>query len=1100
MATIATLNVRLTADTASFKKDLSGAQKVAQTFKSGLQTLGKVAIAGAIGGVTTAVGGFAAVTKATLPLAADFQGQLAGLQIAAGDSGKSFAELHDMALAVGGDTRLLGVSATGAADAMTGLYKAGLSTTEIFGDVNAYMEEGSELGGALRAAIDLAAASELDMVQASDLGAVALSTFGSGLETAEQRADFVNSALDNMVRAADASVAEVSGLAGALKNVGPVAAGLGLSIEETNNALAILSTRGIQGSEAGTALKSMLTNLQRPTTKVQEAMDELGVSLYDAQGNFVGMPNMIGQLETAFADLTQEERNLYAQTLAGTYGMNAFNALIGEGTQGWNDMAEATANAAGIQEQAATKAATLRGMMEGLEGAVETAKIRIGEALIPAATSLVETFSTLVEEVGPTVTAFFTETLGPALQTAVGFLQGFVGALLRGDPAFEALQMAAESVGFDALAETIGVVETKLQMLWAQVEPVVTQVTAWVGKNVELKDVLIGLGVAVASVVVPAVISLVTAIGPVILVFVAVTAAVAALRKAWETNFLGIRDKTQAVIEWIKTNVPIAVQAVVDAWEWLKQAAQTVATFVTDVIDWFKQLYQRLVGGSIIPEMMTAIENVITAGLDAVLSFWKEIWTTIQDFTRDTWEAMRETIQEKIESAQATIEEIWTAVQTFWETTWEAIQTFTETVWEAIRSWVQEKAQATQATIEEIWTAVQGFWESTWEAIQTFTETVWEAIRSWVEEKVQAVQTAIETTINDVQTFWETTWQAIHDFVEALWNTIKSTIEAKAAEVLSTVRELVNGIKEKFTSINWKEIGGAIIDGIKSGISSAAGKLAQAAKNAAKKAYRAAKRFLGISCPDPSPVTAELGIGMGEGMVMGILSTVPAAEAAMATLAESATASAEAHSGGFATLMERWADDAEQAYGAAMAVANRWADNVDVTAETASAAVNHWADNAQQAYGAATATVDAWADNVQQAYGAATATINTWADNVHDAYETTTATINRWADNTQQAYGAATATVDAWADNVQQAYGSATATVNAWLDSASEPAGVEQAQWYDNPVVPGMAAVGGASEHVAPSYSREINLTAQYGYQEERRLRDDVRFLEMMYG
>jgi hypothetical protein len=79
----------------------------------------------------------------------------------------SIDKLHDIAVKVGGDTDLIGVSATGAADAITGLSKAGLSATEIFGNYNGYLEGTAELSGALRAAIDLAAASELDIVQSA---------------------------------------------------------------------------------------------------------------------------------------------------------------------------------------------------------------------------------------------------------------------------------------------------------------------------------------------------------------------------------------------------------------------------------------------------------------------------------------------------------------------------------------------------------------------------------------------------------------------------------------------------------------------------------------------------------------------------------------------------------------------------------------------------------------------------------------------------------------------------------------------------------------------------------------------------------------------
>ena len=92
--------------------------------------------------------------------AIEFNAQAALMGIAAGDAAVGFDALHDAAIAVGGDTRLVGVSASGAADSITELYRAGLDTTEIFGDLNSYMSENAELGGVLRGSIDLAAASD----------------------------------------------------------------------------------------------------------------------------------------------------------------------------------------------------------------------------------------------------------------------------------------------------------------------------------------------------------------------------------------------------------------------------------------------------------------------------------------------------------------------------------------------------------------------------------------------------------------------------------------------------------------------------------------------------------------------------------------------------------------------------------------------------------------------------------------------------------------------------------------------------------------------------------------------------------------------------
>ena len=146
----------------------------------------------------------------------------------------------------------LSVGAQTTAEAITGLYKAGLSTGEIFGDLQGYRAGTTELGGALRASVDLAAASELDMVQASELAAITLASFGGELTTEAERAEFINAAMNNFVQTADGSVASVADLQAAFVNVGPTAAAMGMGVEDVNTALGILSTRGITGSEAGT--------------------------------------------------------------------------------------------------------------------------------------------------------------------------------------------------------------------------------------------------------------------------------------------------------------------------------------------------------------------------------------------------------------------------------------------------------------------------------------------------------------------------------------------------------------------------------------------------------------------------------------------------------------------------------------------------------------------------------------------------------------------------------------------------------------------------------------------------------------------------------
>lgn len=366
----------------------------------------------------------------SVKMAADFQSQMAILDIAASSTGLSFDELHDAALQVGGDTSLIGVSAVGAADAMTGLFKAGLSNVEVFGDLDGYMAGTAELGGALRASIDLAAASELDMVQASDLAAVALSAFGGELETEAERSEFINAAMNNMVQAADASVAEVSGLAEALKMVGPTAGAAGISIQDTNNALALLSTRGIQGSMAGTALDGMLRSLRDATPQAADELEKLGVEIFDLDGNMYPLVDIIGQFEGALGDATEAERAAALGTIFTAQGQRAMNTLMAEGAQGWYDMADATANAATIQAQAEARGSTFNAQMESLEGTIETLKIGIGEQFLPVAQELIGWFSEMVEQHGPELQAIFEAVAGVVTQV----IQYLMGLLDTGDP------------------------------------------------------------------------------------------------------------------------------------------------------------------------------------------------------------------------------------------------------------------------------------------------------------------------------------------------------------------------------------------------------------------------------------------------------------------------------------------------------------------------------------------------------------------------------------------------------------------------------------------------------------------------------------------
>ncbi len=639
----------------------------------------------------------------SLEMASDFQSALVDVQLAAKDTGLSVDELGEAALKVGADTSLVGVSASGAAEAMSGLFKAGLTGVEVFGDLNGFMNETAELGGALRASIDLAAASELDMVAASELAAITLASFGGELETAEERSEFVNFALNNLVQTADASVASVGDLAAALVNVGPVAQAGGFSIQEVNAALGILSSRGITGAEAGTALKSMLLNITRPTDAVTATLTRLGVKLFDSTGTMKDMRTIIGDLEGSLSGLTQEQRNAAVVTLAGSFGQSAMNSLLAEGVEGWDEMTEATANASTIQEIAAAKTDTYAGKLEALEGVVETLKIRIGQELLPIAEDLAEWAAVFAEENGPALQAIFEriaefikENLPPVLEFLVDVFS----------------QRLPEAI------ETTSSFWT--ETLW----PAIQTVVAFIQENVVP---IFELLVQWFTLLIPV--------------------AIQTVKHEWEFILLPMLTKLQSEYEekiapaleelaaWLRVRVPQAIEILKSFWENVLLPAITVVwAFIRENV--LPILFD--VAAFLIKNIPVAIDAAARFVRDTLIPALTEVWAFIQDNVIPILVTVGEWLGEKIPKVLAVLAEHWEqrllpTIQLVWAFIQDNVIPLFQILWEffVLKMNVQIEAMAF------LWeTRLQPALAAIWEFIKIFVVPILEDLWKKIVEKV----------------------------------------------------------------------------------------------------------------------------------------------------------------------------------------------------------------------------------------------------------------------------------------------------------------------------------------------------------------------------
>lgn len=343
-----------------------------QSMQSGQRSLDGFKRA-ATGAAKVGVLGLAGALAYSVKKAADFEEQMSRLGAVTGASGREMGRFKKQAMDAGAATKY---SALEAAAAQTELAKGGLSVSQI-------------LNGGLNSALALAAAGELDLATAAANTVNAMKLFGL------QGKDAMHIA-DGLATAANKTTADVGDFAIALTQGGGAAKAAGLSFDETIAALGMLAEGGVKGSDAGTSLKSMLTQLAAPTEKARGIMDDLGLSFFNADGNMRSLTNISKQLQGEFGGLSKQQRLANATALVGTDGQRALLSLYEAGPGKIRRFEQALKQQGTAAEAAKQKQDNLKGALEQLGGSVETAAITVGTELIPMLTEGAENLTQFV--------------------------------------------------------------------------------------------------------------------------------------------------------------------------------------------------------------------------------------------------------------------------------------------------------------------------------------------------------------------------------------------------------------------------------------------------------------------------------------------------------------------------------------------------------------------------------------------------------------------------------------------------------------------------------------------------------------------------------
>lgn len=335
------------------------AGKIASSFGSAIgnvnkhmATLGKVAGGAAkltAAGMAAAGTAIAGVVAASTNVGKEFEAQMSTVAAISGATGNELAALEAKAKEMGATTQF---SATEAGQAMEYMAMAGWKSSDMVDGISGIM--------------NLAAASGEDLASTSDIVTDALTAFGMTASDSGRFADVLAAASSN----ANTNVAM---LGESFKYVAPLAGTLGYSAEDASIALGLMANAGIKGSQAGTSLKTALANMSAPTDKQAAAMKKLGLSLTDGEGNMKSMREVMVDMRSNFAGLSEAEQTAAASTIFGKEAMSGMLAIINASEEDFNKLTNAIDNSSGAAaEMAAIRLDNLEGditlLKSGLEG------------------------------------------------------------------------------------------------------------------------------------------------------------------------------------------------------------------------------------------------------------------------------------------------------------------------------------------------------------------------------------------------------------------------------------------------------------------------------------------------------------------------------------------------------------------------------------------------------------------------------------------------------------------------------------------------------------------------------------------------------------
>lgn len=717
--------------------------------------------------VTAAVGGLGA---AAVKVASDFDSAMSQVAAVSGATGKDLEALRDKAREMGSKTKF---SASEAAEAMNYMAMAGWKTGDMLSGIEGIM--------------NLAAASGEDLATTSDIVTDALTALGLSAEDSGHFADILAAASSN-------ANTNVSMMGETFKYCAPVAGALGFSAEDTAEAIGLMANAGIKSSQAGTAMRSMMTNLTGEVKFVGDAFGELTIQTTNTDGSMRSLGDILADCRAAFAQMSESEKAANAEALVGKNAMSGFLAVMNAAPGDIEKLNSAINNCDGTAEKmAATMQDNLAGQLTILKSQLEELAISIGEILMPY------------------------------IRQIVGWIQGLVDWLNGLDEGTKKIIVTVALV-----AAALGPVLIVIGKVFGAIGTIMTVVPQIAGAI----SSVIGF---VSGTVIPAISAVVAAIGWVPLAIAAVVAILVVLYNKCEW----FREAVNAIWTQIKEFFVSAWEVICSFFtETIPNAWNSLVSFFQGIPAWWSGLWQSV--GDFFSNIWTNMMSnpVLTGIVDMIRSLWENLSTTLQGIwngiktaASGAWELIKNVVLGPVLLLIDLVTGNFTKLKEDATNIWNNIKNAASTIWNGIKQVVSSLAQGLanhvsilfnglKTTIANIWTAIKNTASSAWNGLKNLVSSIASNLK-------QAAVNAFRTMVS-----------GIGSALSSLGSVVQSGFQSAISFITSLPGK----------ALQW---GKDFINGIADGIRSAIGNVINAVSDVADKI----RSFLHFSVPDEGPLT-----------------------------------------------------------------------------------------------------------------------------------------------------------------------------------------------------------------------------------------------------